>query len=816
MRKRLLRKPTPPAFMQGIVKYPSLAIIPFNFLYTGLSLSSSNLAYRWHHGGVVEAAVGCVVLAFCTALPVVLYCSYLSRPAFHATTIPDPRLAPADARKLSLLAGSSPRSGATEEAAEPLFSGDEPQEAAPAGGPSDAPPAKRQRHVFKEFADHPLVQNRSRRDASGFALSGRQHPLLLSAADPLGASEGMPSLEVAGLSLSARSDWTEGRAASDEPSSRGEPGSDACETPPGGVTWWGGNPEEGAAVTGWRRSVRVFFLGDRVWVNTAPVDHPFFVERYGAMFEAYREGQHHFLVLEMTSIVGLCILSAWRPDIAFRCHLRNSLLVGVLFVYQALVWWYRPYLAAFDNLFFMLMTLFLTSAVLLITVALALERAPSDPAVSLCTGVATRLLVASAYTIAVKAVNDFCMVLREISEKKRVLFRAMAEDAVDTDQLNRASADGNSDDSRMGGSCEPLGKLSPLLSAGERKSAGGEIFHGPLDIVGSPAAPVLSRTQSRTDTVLSPVHVAKHATPPHPASPHDPSPKDDFSEVLRKCSSLALGEKEKVGRAGSSPAGDHHHHHHHHPEDPDPAGLRSHASSSDAVRRVVDPAWASHPLFKTQSGVTHATPPDPPAHPRAPSPDPLRASVHSLRAFSDSQTKQSPPRSPNSLADPFDHSMRRLSPLAAQPPPPAFQAFSTEAPWRSTSMSVDPLDVSVQSLVQPPKTPVKARRYTASAYRQSPDAIRKRSSTSLLLPALSDIGSLVSRAAPLVRDKDEADSSEDRASSPATQYPVGNFSPTEAGRRLPFSSEPSATSPTRQNSRLKRHTHSFLPPDSKP
>ncbi|KAJ9446761.1 hypothetical protein DIPPA_07188 [Diplonema papillatum] len=83
---------TPRVDSWGAVRCPSMAFIPFMFLYQGVSLSTSNMAYRPHKGDWLTTIVGCSALAVCFVLPVALYYYILRPSAFRAGTVPDPRL----------------------------------------------------------------------------------------------------------------------------------------------------------------------------------------------------------------------------------------------------------------------------------------------------------------------------------------------------------------------------------------------------------------------------------------------------------------------------------------------------------------------------------------------------------------------------------------------------------------------------------------------------------------------------------------------------------------------------------------------------
>ncbi|KAJ9451519.1 hypothetical protein DIPPA_14024 [Diplonema papillatum] len=181
-------------------------------------------------------------------------------------------------------------------------------------------------------------------------------------------------------------------------------------------------PEAAPPLAGWKRSFHAFFFGARVWVNRGGGRGGLFVERYGVCFEQYREGCQRFAVLELASILGLSAFATWRPATAGRCNLRNSLIVVLLFGYQAAVFWAKPYLAPFDNILAFAMTTTMTAAVLLMTIALALEGHPASTVEALYS-VSTTLLVTAAFALLVKAVYDVLFIISDIYTQRRRVAR---------------------------------------------------------------------------------------------------------------------------------------------------------------------------------------------------------------------------------------------------------------------------------------------------------------------------------------------------------------------------------------------------------
>eukprot|EP01062_Namystynia_karyoxenos_P016923 TRINITY_DN16235_c0_g2_i1.p1 TRINITY_DN16235_c0_g2~~TRINITY_DN16235_c0_g2_i1.p1 ORF type:complete len:1249 (+),score=149.85 TRINITY_DN16235_c0_g2_i1:93-3839(+) len=176
----------------------------------------------------------------------------------------------------------------------------------------------------------------------------------------------------------------------------------------------------GALLTGTKRRLYCFFFGGRIWVNTAAASPRFFVERFGVLFEGYRENLQAFLCAEMAVAVLLSLLAAWKPGGAgAQCNVRNALVFAILLALAVATLYLRPYSAPVDNILNGFNTVIVAVATGLFAAALA--GGPSalyEPA--------GLLLLVSAAVLTVKAVYDLILYILDMSLGRRASALAAA------------------------------------------------------------------------------------------------------------------------------------------------------------------------------------------------------------------------------------------------------------------------------------------------------------------------------------------------------------------------------------------------------
>eukprot|EP01062_Namystynia_karyoxenos_P066891 TRINITY_DN60807_c0_g1_i1.p1 TRINITY_DN60807_c0_g1~~TRINITY_DN60807_c0_g1_i1.p1 ORF type:complete len:1414 (+),score=159.63 TRINITY_DN60807_c0_g1_i1:70-4311(+) len=164
---------------------------------------------------------------------------------------------------------------------------------------------------------------------------------------------------------------------------------------------------------GWQRQVYVAFFGPRIWVSKE--NSPHFCERYGVIFESYKEGRIWFVLCEIGQILAVSILSVWRPDGPTACHLRNAIMSFVLFALWAAQMWFRPYLSRVDHVLQGLLNFMSFLAVLLMTIALASSESTGEGLMA----VAAQLLFWSAILLMFKVVYDFALFAMDMRVGRR-------------------------------------------------------------------------------------------------------------------------------------------------------------------------------------------------------------------------------------------------------------------------------------------------------------------------------------------------------------------------------------------------------------
>eukprot|EP01062_Namystynia_karyoxenos_P012489 TRINITY_DN14492_c0_g1_i1.p1 TRINITY_DN14492_c0_g1~~TRINITY_DN14492_c0_g1_i1.p1 ORF type:complete len:1170 (+),score=138.46 TRINITY_DN14492_c0_g1_i1:50-3559(+) len=157
---------------------------------------------------------------------------------------------------------------------------------------------------------------------------------------------------------------------------------------------------QGPPLTGWRRRLHIFTFGRFLWVSTGAC----FVERFGVLFEAYREGMQYFAIIEQAHIVGLSLFASWETDDKAQCTVRNALIVLILLLYAGALIWKRPYGSLLENGVSCIMASLLCVAVVLLAIGMA-----AGTGTSLVFHFAAAMLMTATALLVLKAVFDLCM-----------------------------------------------------------------------------------------------------------------------------------------------------------------------------------------------------------------------------------------------------------------------------------------------------------------------------------------------------------------------------------------------------------------------
>eukprot|EP01065_Artemidia_motanka_P035610 TRINITY_DN4351_c0_g2_i1.p1 TRINITY_DN4351_c0_g2~~TRINITY_DN4351_c0_g2_i1.p1 ORF type:complete len:1489 (+),score=423.54 TRINITY_DN4351_c0_g2_i1:2-4468(+) len=170
---------------------------------------------------------------------------------------------------------------------------------------------------------------------------------------------------------------------------------------------------EGNKMSGWKRSAYMFTFGKKVWTTgTAPGSpEDFFVERWGPVFESYREGFQWFGCVELSSLLGLSIFAAWQPAPGAGCHARNFMMVAFLGGYLALIVIKKPYLALLDHIISTFLAGAMFAAVFSIALSIYLSEAGSS--VPFLSQFAVKMLLISCFVMLFKALYDLSLLVTE-------------------------------------------------------------------------------------------------------------------------------------------------------------------------------------------------------------------------------------------------------------------------------------------------------------------------------------------------------------------------------------------------------------------
>eukprot|EP01063_Lacrimia_lanifica_P001976 TRINITY_DN11028_c0_g1_i2.p1 TRINITY_DN11028_c0_g1~~TRINITY_DN11028_c0_g1_i2.p1 ORF type:complete len:1233 (+),score=98.94 TRINITY_DN11028_c0_g1_i2:54-3701(+) len=127
-------------------------------------------------------------------------------------------------------------------------------------------------------------------------------------------------------------------------------------------------------LTGWMLSVYRFAFGEQIWVSRG--GDSYFADKMGYVFDSYRAGQEHMVLVEVMLSVALCFLAAFRPQGGAMCHLRNSVISLMFVAWLAAVVVQRPFLAPLQNYWTQVIAALNAIALVTITVGIAANAGP--------------------------------------------------------------------------------------------------------------------------------------------------------------------------------------------------------------------------------------------------------------------------------------------------------------------------------------------------------------------------------------------------------------------------------------------------------
>jgi len=164
-------------------------------------------------------------------------------------------------------------------------------------------------------------------------------------------------------------------------------------------------------LTGWMRILYKFAFGERIWVSVE--DAPYFVERFGMVFEQYKEGEQWFAVTELVAMLCLSALAAWQPRRGWECHTRNAIICCSLLAFLVLICVRRPWQSPLDNVVGVSLAGMLFVAVVCTTAAIALGSAAT------LFNLAGYLLLGAAQLLMIKGVYDVVLYLIDLKIERR-------------------------------------------------------------------------------------------------------------------------------------------------------------------------------------------------------------------------------------------------------------------------------------------------------------------------------------------------------------------------------------------------------------
>ena len=169
-----------------------------------------------------------------------------------------------------------------------------------------------------------------------------------------------------------------------------------------------------------------FLFGTEVWVSK----QGYFAEQYGMVYDSLRADGLWYIMAESAAILSLSLLSAFKPASLTTCDIRNFTISVILVAFFLACLLKRPFIAPVDNIATILLSFFLATAVVAMSVALA-TKSRNDHWLYV---VSEWTLFLSTIVITVKAVWDFVQYVVDValsrSDTARVLAR-QSEAALD-------------------------------------------------------------------------------------------------------------------------------------------------------------------------------------------------------------------------------------------------------------------------------------------------------------------------------------------------------------------------------------------------
>eukprot|EP01063_Lacrimia_lanifica_P030544 TRINITY_DN4873_c1_g1_i1.p1 TRINITY_DN4873_c1_g1~~TRINITY_DN4873_c1_g1_i1.p1 ORF type:complete len:968 (+),score=181.92 TRINITY_DN4873_c1_g1_i1:69-2972(+) len=180
--------------------------------------------------------------------------------------------------------------------------------------------------------------------------------------------------------------------------------------------------EEGDApepLTGPFKVIYRLSLGEVIWVTEGG---GYFADKYGLIFDSYREGLHAMLLVEISLNVFLALLSAWKPQAGTACNLRNTIISVSFTAFFIAVLWLRPFSALIDNLAVVLIASTTAVAFAAMTIGIWAELDPNGAVF----GLAGVCLYGSAVFLIAKGVWDIVWYIIDLLLSRRASARSQA------------------------------------------------------------------------------------------------------------------------------------------------------------------------------------------------------------------------------------------------------------------------------------------------------------------------------------------------------------------------------------------------------
>ena len=176
-----------------------------------------------------------------------------------------------------------------------------------------------------------------------------------------------------------------------------------------------------------------FCFGDAIWVTSH--GHGSFAERYGIVFENLRSGHLWFVLAEIVVILGLSLMSGWKPSTTTTCDIRNysiAVLVTAFFLAALIA---RPFIATLDNVVAILLSGFMSVAVVLMSICISFEIDKDSPLYA----ISALCLLLSAVLVFLKCVWDFGLYIFDLCISRRSRAREVARQKFEYASLEEQS-----------------------------------------------------------------------------------------------------------------------------------------------------------------------------------------------------------------------------------------------------------------------------------------------------------------------------------------------------------------------------------------